>query len=84
MATTVAAEAAAYGERDYKTQLTTIKNANPEAVFLPYYGADAAMILAQAKDMRNAKVISAYELYQQVARKYGIDVVPLTGPRGEA
>lgn len=40
--------------------------------------------LAQAKDMRNAKVISAYELYQQVARKYGIDVVPLTGPRGEA
>ncbi len=47
----VAAEAAAYGERDYKTQLTTIKNANPEAVFLPYYGADAAMILAQAKDI---------------------------------
>lgn len=47
----VAAEAAAYGEKDYKTQLTTIKNANPEAIFLPYYGADAAMILAQAKDI---------------------------------
>ncbi len=47
----VATEAAAYGEKDYKTQLTTIKNANPEAVFLPYYGADAAMVLAQAKDI---------------------------------
>ncbi len=47
----VATEAAAYGEKDYKTQLTTIKNANPEAVFLPYYGADAAMILAQAKEI---------------------------------
>ncbi|MGI6633655.1 MAG: ABC transporter substrate-binding protein [Christensenellales bacterium] len=47
----VATESAAYGEKDYKTQLTTIKNANPGAVFLPYYGADAAMILAQAKEI---------------------------------
>lgn len=38
--------------------------------------------LAQAKDLRNAKVISASELYQQVARKYGIEVVPLGGARG--
>lgn len=30
--------------------------------------------LAQAKDMRNAKLISAGELYQQVARKYGMAV----------
>ena len=42
---------AAYGDKDYKTQLTTLKNANPDAVFLPYYGADAAMILAQAKEI---------------------------------
>lgn len=47
----VATEAAAYGDKDYKTQLTTIKGASPEAVFLPYYGADAAMILAQAKEI---------------------------------
>ena len=37
--------------------------------------------LAQDKDMRNPKVISARELYQQVARKYGIEVVPIVGPR---
>ena len=47
----VAAEAAAYGDTDYKTQLTTIQNTKPEAVFLPYYGADAALILAQAKEL---------------------------------
>lgn len=47
----VAAESAAYGVKDYKTQLTTIANAAPEAVFLPYYGADAAMILVQAKEI---------------------------------
>lgn len=47
----VAKESAAYGERDYKTQLTNIQNANPDAVFLPYYGADAAMIIVQAKDL---------------------------------
>ncbi len=40
--------------------------------------------MAQAKDLRNAKVISASELYQQVARKYGIEVVPLGGARGAA
>ncbi len=38
--------------------------------------------MAQAKDMRNAKVISARELYIQVARKYGIAVVPMGGARG--
>ncbi len=40
--------------------------------------------LAQAKDMRNAKVMSARELYQRAARKYGITIVPLGGVRGEA
>jgi FimV-like protein len=34
--------------------------------------------LAQARDMRNARVISARELYQRTARKYGIPIVPLT------
>jgi len=37
--------------------------------------------LAQAKEMRSAKVISARELYHQVARKYGIIVAPLSGTR---
>lgn len=36
---------------------------------------------AQMKDMRNPKVISARELYQRVARKYGIPIVPLSGAK---
>ena len=36
---------------------------------------------AQAKDARSAKVISAREMYFQVARKYGIEIVPTTGAR---
>ena len=36
---------------------------------------------AQAKGGRNARVTSAHELYQQVARKYGIDVVPISSLR---
>jgi FimV-like protein len=39
--------------------------------------------MAQAKEMRNAKVISARELYQRVARKYGVSVVPIGGARAE-
>ena len=34
---------------------------------------------AQAKDMNSPKVISAREMYHQVARKYGIEVLPLGG-----
>jgi hypothetical protein len=37
--------------------------------------------MAQAKEIRNAKVISARELYHQVARKYGIEVLPVGGAR---
>lgn len=33
--------------------------------------------MAQAKDLRNARVISARELYQRVARKYGVAIVSL-------
>ena len=41
--------------------------------------------LAQAKDMRDPKVIAARELYFQVARKYGIEVLPVgdNRPAGE-
>ncbi len=38
--------------------------------------------MAQTKDMRSPKVISAREMYFQVARKYGIEVAPLPGSRG--
>ncbi len=37
--------------------------------------------LAQTKDIRNPRVISARELYQRVARKYGVRIVPFTGGR---
>ncbi len=47
----VAEEVGAYKAKDYRTQLTTIQAAAPEAVFLPYYGSDAALILAQAKEI---------------------------------
>ncbi|MGI6686776.1 MAG: ABC transporter substrate-binding protein [Christensenellales bacterium] len=47
----VAAESAAYSDVDFKTQLTTIKSASPDSVFLPYYGNEAAMILTQAKEL---------------------------------
>jgi len=40
--------------------------------------------MALDKEGRNAKVISARELYQQVARKYGIEVAPLGGARAPA
>ena len=35
----------------------------------------------ESKESRNAKLVSARELYQQVARKYGIEVAPLGGAR---
>jgi CheY-like chemotaxis protein len=37
--------------------------------------------LAQSRDMRNAKVISARALYEQVARKFGVEVVRFVGGR---
>jgi CheY-like chemotaxis protein len=37
--------------------------------------------MAQAKEMRNPKVVSARQLYCQVSRKYGIEVVPISGAR---
>lgn len=47
----VATESATYEDVDFKTQLTNIKSAAPEAVFLPYYGAQAALILTQANEI---------------------------------
>ena len=44
----VAKEAANFTDIDFKAQLTNIKNAAPDAVFLPFYGAEASLILTQA------------------------------------
>ncbi len=47
----VATESAAYEDVDFKAQLTNLKDSAPEAVFLPYYGAPAALILTQADEI---------------------------------
>ena len=39
------------GDKDFKAQLTTIKGANPEAVFLPGYYTDTALICRQAREV---------------------------------
>ena len=47
----VAKEAASFTDVDFKAQLTNIKAAAPDAVFLPFYGAEASLILTQAKEV---------------------------------
>ncbi|HZJ16453.1 MAG TPA: ABC transporter substrate-binding protein [Chthoniobacteraceae bacterium] len=39
------------GDKDFKGQLTTIKGAGPEGVFVPGYYTDAALICIQAKEI---------------------------------
>ena len=39
------------GDKDFKAQLTTIKAANPDAVFVPGYYTEVAVICAQAKQL---------------------------------
>jgi branched-chain amino acid transport system substrate-binding protein len=39
------------GDKDFKAQLTAIKSANPEAVFIPAYYTDVALICIQAKQL---------------------------------
>ncbi|MCW1884533.1 ABC transporter substrate-binding protein [Luteolibacter flavescens] len=39
------------GDKEFKAQLTTIKNSNPQAVFVPGYYTDVALIARQAKDL---------------------------------
>jgi branched-chain amino acid transport system substrate-binding protein len=47
----LATESGSGDDVDFKAQLTNIKNAAPEAVFLPYYGEAAALILTQANEI---------------------------------
>ncbi len=39
------------GDKDFKGQLTAIKASNPEAIFVPGYYADVALICIQAKEL---------------------------------
>lgn len=39
------------GDKDFKAQLTAIKAANPEAIFIPAYYTDVALICIQAKQL---------------------------------
>ncbi len=39
------------GDKDFKAQITAIKAANPEAVFIPAYYTDVALICIQAKQL---------------------------------
>lgn len=39
------------GDKDFKAQLTAIKSANPDAVFIPGYYTDVALIAIQAKQL---------------------------------
>ena len=56
----VAVETALQGDKDFKTQLTKIKGANPEALYVPNYVAEIAQILEQAKQLGlKVKIYSA-------------------------
>ncbi len=56
----VAEETGSEGDKDFKTQLTKIKAANPEALFLPNYVAEIAQILEQASALGlKVKLLSA-------------------------
>jgi branched-chain amino acid transport system substrate-binding protein len=56
----VAEESGSEGDKDFKTQLTKIKAANPEALYLPNYVAEIAQILEQAASLGlKVKILSA-------------------------
>jgi len=47
----VAHESYASGDQNFKTQLTNLKNANPEIIFLPGYYTEIALIAKQAREL---------------------------------
>lgn len=56
----VAVETGLKGDKDFKTQLTKIKGANPKALYIPNYVEEIAQILDQAKQLGiTAKIYSA-------------------------
>ncbi|WP_455381127.1 ABC transporter substrate-binding protein [Salinispira pacifica] len=57
----VAEQSGMQGDKDFKTQLTTIKAANPEAIYMPDYVAEINQILQQAQQlgMTNVKMLAS-------------------------
>ena len=47
----VATQAYSEGDTDFKAQLTALKAANPEAIFIPGYYTEAALIVKQAREL---------------------------------
>lgn len=47
----IATQAYSEGDSDFKAQLTALKAANPEAVFIPGYYTEAALIVKQAREL---------------------------------
>jgi len=47
----VATQAYSEGDADFKAQLTSLKGANPEAVFVPGYYTEGALIVKQAREL---------------------------------
>ncbi len=47
----VAKEAFKFGDVDFRAQLSTIKAANPEVIFMPYFFKEVALSAQQAKDL---------------------------------
>jgi branched-chain amino acid transport system substrate-binding protein len=45
------AEACQVGDKDFKTQLTQIRSANPDTIYIPNYTAEMAQILEQARQL---------------------------------
>ncbi|HEV8538043.1 MAG TPA: ABC transporter substrate-binding protein [Bacteroidota bacterium] len=50
----IAVQAYSEGDNDFKAQLTALKAANPELVFVPGYYTEAALIVKQARDLNMA------------------------------
>ncbi|MBI1804539.1 MAG: ABC transporter substrate-binding protein [Ignavibacteriae bacterium] len=47
----IAVQAYSEGDNDFKAQLTALKAANPELIFVPGYYTEAALIVKQARDL---------------------------------
>jgi branched-chain amino acid transport system substrate-binding protein len=50
--TIIAEQAFSEGDNDFKAQLTALKAANPELIFLPGYYGEAALIVKQARELK--------------------------------
>ena len=60
------------GEKDFRAQLTKIKNTNPDALYIAGYYTEAAKIAQQAKDQGlDAKILGADGFYSPVLIELG-------------